>query len=79
MNKYHLWGILYVLFGVIFVMARLWKKEKFNNMVEACNRIAGEYTAIALPVAMTATVLMWPIPFFRYVKRRIKGEKNEFD
>ena len=79
MNKYHLWGILYVLFGVIFVMARLWKKEKFNRMVEACNRVAGEYTAIVLPVAMTATVLMWPIPFLRYVKRRIKGEKNEYD
>ena len=79
-SKHYLWISLYILVGIIFMTIRLWNPNKYKKLMEVCHdKVPEHYLQIVFPITMVLMTLMWPLPFFSFIKRKIKGEENEFD
>lgn len=80
-KKLYLWASLYVLSGFIYVIVRLWRKGKFEKMMQEAYKThpSPVIVDIAAPLALVVAVLSWPMLFGRFVYRKIRGIKNEHD
>lgn len=81
-KTFQLYLALYFLLGFIYVIARN-TPARFEKFKEELHRMYGDYpeslVRVVVAFGFVIAFIIWPIPFFRFLKRKIKGEKDPFN
>lgn len=81
MEDKHLWLILYFLLGLVYITARH-TPARYEKFLAELKKMNAGYPPVLVSAVVTVGFVIafsvWPIPFFLFLRRKFKGEKDPF-